>query len=263
MTSTSNTNIQWRNMSALLVSLLSFQGVIALRGRLVGIFKPGLFTWVRAQAVLTDAAVKCAWIDSCVFVRSCSALHGWSPLSFWSSCSQWSLGHQMMWVKREQCCEHQLALFRGPLNTLQGFWHFNFGLNYRPTSAVWSNPSSQATKTLTQWCTRVLLSLTSSKQRWVMWSISLQSVISFPLKLFFLLDLMCLQTLIRYIKTMLLPINMLIVGFIAGRVSCFHLDNGWFTPLMFWYVCPAFICLHQYSRFTNFCQFGVYQFIRV
>lgn len=48
----------------------------------------------------------------------------------------------------------------------------------------------------------------------------------FPLKALFLLDLMCLQTLIRYIKTMLLPINMLIVGFVAGRVSCFHLDNG-------------------------------------
>lgn len=112
------TNILWRNMSALLVGLLSFQGVIALRDRLVGIFKPGLFTWVRAQAVLTDAAVKCAWIDSCVFVRSCSALHGWSPLSFWSSCSQWSLGHQMMWVKRERCCEHQLALALGVRWTL-------------------------------------------------------------------------------------------------------------------------------------------------
>uniref|UniRef100_A0A673MJC7 Probable C-mannosyltransferase DPY19L1 n=1 Tax=Sinocyclocheilus rhinocerous TaxID=307959 RepID=A0A673MJC7_9TELE len=33
------------------------------------------------------------------------------------------------------------------------------------------------------------------------------------------------ETLIRYIKTMLLPVNVLIVGFIAGRVSCFHLDN--------------------------------------
>lgn len=39
---------------------------------------------------------------------------------------------------------------------------------------------------------------------------------------------MCLQTPIRYIKTMLLPINVLIVAFIAGRVSCFRLDNGWF-----------------------------------
>lgn len=76
--------------------------------------------------------------------------------------------------------------FRGPLNTLLGFWNLHFVLNYRPTSAVWSNPSSQATKTLTRWCTRVLLSLTSSKHRWVMWSISLQSVISFPLKLFFI-----------------------------------------------------------------------------
>lgn len=47
-------------MSALLVGLLSFQGVIALRDRLVGIFKPGLFTWV---SVLTNASVKCAWID--------------------------------------------------------------------------------------------------------------------------------------------------------------------------------------------------------
>lgn len=112
------TNILWRNMSALLVGLLSFQGVIALRDRLVGVFKPGLFTWVRAQAVLTDAAVKCACIDSCVFVRSCSALHGWSPLSFWSSCSQWSLGHQMMWVIRERCCEHQLALALGVRWTL-------------------------------------------------------------------------------------------------------------------------------------------------
>ncbi len=83
----------------------------------------------------------------------------------------------------------------------------------------------------------------------------------FPFKALFLLVLMCLQTLIRYIKTMLLPINVLIVGFIAGRVSCFHLDNGWFTPPMCWYACPAFIYLQQYSRFTVFCQFGVYQLV--
>lgn len=48
--------------------------------------------------------------------------------------------------------------------------------------------------------------------------------ISYPFP-FFSLYLMCFQTLIRYIKTMLLPVNVLIVGFIAGRVSCFHLDN--------------------------------------
>lgn len=77
---------------------------------------------------------------------------------------------------------------RGSLNSSQGFWLFfsSFFLN-RPTSAVLSNPSSQATKTLTRWCTHVQLSLTSLKQRWAMWSgrsIFLRSVSGYPLKLF-------------------------------------------------------------------------------
>lgn len=78
-----------------------------------------------------------------------------------------------------------------------------------------------------------------------------------PLKAFSQDHFLCFQTLIRYIKTMLLPVNMLIVGFIAGRVSCFLLDNGWFPSPKFCYVCPAFICLPQYfSKFTVFRQFS-------
>lgn len=160
----------------LVTDLLSFQGIIALRDSFVATLKPGLLTWVREHPLLTDALWEMhstpltglSYISFCFCNwRSCSASHGWSPLSSWSSCSLWFWGHRMMWVKQKQwcapcgavffSCEHQFALARGV--------HSTFGFCYRLISAVWSNPSSQATKTLTQWCTHVQQSLTSLKQR--------------------------------------------------------------------------------------------------
>lgn len=172
-------------------------------------FSPGLFcgcieTWtshVGKSTSVTD--VSCQLSSTalngssnvsfcCCYCSSCSALRGWSPLSSWSSCSQGLLEHQMMWVKWKQqyapcgdvfsSCEHPFALAWGV--------HLTFCFWYRLISAVWSNPSSQATKISTQWCTHAQPSLTSSKRRFVTCSHIVNSVhivwFSVPSSIFFI-----------------------------------------------------------------------------